>query len=281
MAPTTQNTPITAVPQVREDHAEAILHLLGAAEGPNWPEIAAHVIRDPALMHAALPCLTDVPDDSAFTMLRTGLATRVEALLRSAGAELLRISELLRIWLLLGMWPHRQGTAVTTAPAATDALIFAECARHLAIETRYPHPDEAYLAGLFHACAHEKAQRAALTATRPAGADAVTDIIPGVGVTAHPATPQLRLLSPALVDALSIGTLTDEQCLTAHPLLRIVHCTRLLVRHDWRSPRLGRRSLAHREPDRIACRRARQPARRHALPCRRAARRVPPDRTRP
>lgn len=227
MAPTTQNTPITAVPQVREDHAEAILHLLGAAEDPNWPEIAAHVIRDPALMHAALPCLTDVPDDSAFTMLRTGLATRVETLLRSAGADLLRI------WLLLGMWPHTQGTAATTARAATDALIFAECARHLAIETRYPHPDEAYLAGLFHACAHEKAQRAALTATRPAGADAVTDIIPGVGVTARPATPQLRLLSPALVDALSIGTLTDEQCLTAHPLLRIVHCTRLLVRHDW------------------------------------------------
>lgn len=213
MASTTQDVPISAAPQVREDHAEAILRLLDVHGTPDWPEITALAIRSPTLLHALLLALADDTSGDGPETLRTGLASRVEALLRSAGCDLVRA------WLLLGQWSQARETGTARERHPDAALILAECARHIAIETHYPYPDEAYLGGLFHAFTTDLAATAGSLTTFPN---------PGRPIASH-----LRLLSPALVDCLSIGAVTDEQCRTAHPLLRILHCARMLVRHDW------------------------------------------------
>lgn len=213
MASTTQDVPISAAPQVREDHAEAILRLLDAHGTPDWPEITALAMRSPTLLHALLLALADDTSDDGPETLRTQLSSRVETALRSAGCDLLRA------WLLLGQWSQAR-EAVTVRERHPDAaLILAECARHIAIETHYPYPDEAYLGGLLHTFTTDLALAAGNLAEFSS---------PGNPIPSH-----LQLLSPALVDCLSIGAVTDEQCRTAHPLLRILHCARMLVRHDW------------------------------------------------
>lgn len=213
MVSTTQDVPITAAPQIREDHAEAIMRLLEAHSPPDWSEIALLAIRSPTLLHPLLLALADDTSGEATETLRTELARRVEALLRSAGCDLLRA------WLLLGQWSPAPEMIIAVERHSVAASILAECARHLAIETHYPYPDEAYLGGLFHAFPPDLTTVAGSLAELPS---------PGRPIASH-----LRLLSPALVDCLSIGAITDEQCLTAHPLLRIMHCARLLVRPDW------------------------------------------------
>lgn len=213
MASTTLDVPSTAPPQVREDQAEAFLRLLEPDETPDWPEVAALALRNPTLLHALLLAHASDTNGRSVEVLRSGLAARIETLLESAGPELLRA------WLLLGQWSQAPEWGRAQERRSTAALVLAECARHLAIETRYPYPDEAFLAGLLHVFQSD---------AMPSGGTLAETFSPACLVLS-----QSRLLSPALVDALAVVGITDEQCLTAHPLLRIMHCARLLVSRDW------------------------------------------------
>lgn len=224
MASTTQDVPASALPQVCEDPAEVILRLLEAAT-PDWTEVATLAIREPALLHKLLLGIAEEAADDACDTLRTGLTARVEALLRLAGVDLLRAC------LLLSQWSGPRATDIAALRRTSDALTLAECTRHLAMETRYPYPDEAYLAGLFHLFEFDQVRGA------PPGHQARPD---GMALWRAGLTEQgrediagSRLLSAALVDALCLRNITDEQCRTAHPLLRILHAARLLARHDW------------------------------------------------
>ncbi|HMU16885.1 MAG TPA: sensor histidine kinase, partial [Thauera aminoaromatica] len=114
------------------DGASTILRML-AAQTPNWAEIALVAARDPALSLALL-----LADPLRAGELQDGLNAALRRRLERIGTDLLRA------WLLgLG---HVGNQPDETADAA---LLRAECALHLAIETEYPRPDEAYLAGLW------------------------------------------------------------------------------------------------------------------------------------
>lgn len=213
MASTTQDVPTTAATQIREENPAAILHLLDAEDMSSWSDIATLVLRDPSLMHAILRTLAaERSDDSE--LLRAGLSDRVEAFLRNAGGDLLRT------WLLFGQGTHSREASLGLAKQPTPSSLLAEYARHLAIAMRYPYPDEAYLAGLFH----------------PTGSSSPAQIgklLQAATASEPDSTSRSQLLSPALIDALTIGDISDEQCLSAHPLFRIIQSACLLIRHDW------------------------------------------------
>ena len=100
------------------DGASTILRLL-AAQAPNWPEIALVAARDPALSLALL-----VADPLRPGELQEGLNAVLRRRLERIG------SDLLRAWLLGLGHVSEQGDE-----AADTALLRAECALHLAIET--------------------------------------------------------------------------------------------------------------------------------------------------
>lgn len=179
------------------DGASTILRLL-AAQVPNWPEIALVAARDPALSVALL-----VADPVRPGELREGVNAALRRRLERVGPDLLRA------W-LLGL-----GHAGETGDGATDgALLRAECALHLAIETGYPRPDEAYLAGLWRGLTRSPAWK------RERCPDAAA-LVAACG------------LPPSLGDALEAGTLLDEQLATAHPLIAVVEAAEGLAAADW------------------------------------------------
>lgn len=200
-------------PRPRPENSATLLRLL-ATPAPSWPEVALVAARDPALCLALLvaaPLHPGAPGDDLGEGLNTALAKRLEAL----GADLLRT------WLC----------DLDPAPAATQPLLTAECALHLALETRYPRPDEAYLAGLW---------------LPPSGFDR-GDATTGSTLPLHQGHPleadALRLqiarlargcgLSAAVGDVLELGALLEEQLLAGHPLLRLVHAAQQLAGTDW------------------------------------------------
>lgn len=183
-----------------------MLRLL-AASSPNWPEIALVTARDPALcllLLSAAPVRPRELDDGLNTMLRHRLET--------LGADLLRA------WLL--------GMACSSAPQG-NALLLAECALHLALETHYPRPDEAYLAGLWFNLAgspNTGLQSAPTTTTQPQVDNPRQVFSRLVHHCGLPAT---------LADALELGALLDEQIEQAHPLIRLLHAARKLAADGW------------------------------------------------
>jgi len=196
----------SALQQPQPDCCATVLRLL-AASSPNWPEIALVTARDPALcmlLLSAAPLRPRELDDGLNSVLRHRLET--------LGADLLRA------WLLsMPCSPTHQG----------NALLLAECALHLALETHYPRPDEAYLAGLWfnlstdpggEAC-QEPAARISLQADNPR--QMLARLVSDCGL---PAT---------LSDALELGTLLDEQIEQAHPLVRLLHAARQLSTDGW------------------------------------------------
>lgn len=193
------------------DGCATVLRLL-AASSPNWPEVALVAARDPVLCLALLsaaPLGTSELDEGLNAVLRR----RLERL----GPDLLRA------WLL----------GATRAPAvagdASLALLRGECALHLALETRYPRPDEAYLGGLWQhlvASAHAVPARRGSRDARAHEQERQTEFTRIVRACG---------LSAALCDALELGAVQPEQLRDAHPLVRVLHAAGLLAADDWQT----------------------------------------------
>lgn len=179
------------------DGASTILRLL-AAQLPNWPEIALVAARDPALSLALLVAEPMRPGE-----LQDGLNTALRRRLERIGTDLLRA------WLLglghLGDSPDESADA---------ALLRAECALHLAIESGYARPDEAFLAGLWYGLPRSAAWKAG---RRPALRTLVTDC----GLPA------------SLADALELDAFDEDHSGAAHPLLALLAAARRLTAGDW------------------------------------------------
>lgn len=204
-------------PRPQAENSANILRLL-AAPAPNWPEVALVAARDPALCLAllsAVPLRAGAPGDDLGEGLNAALRKRLETL----GADLLRT------------WLYGLATAADSARDA-HALLTAECALHLALETRYPRPDEAYLTGLWLApagfgvgAAAPGSDLPALQHGHPLQADSLRPLV---------ARAARDCGLPAVVgDTLELGPLLEEQLLGAHPLLRLVHAARQLAGSDW------------------------------------------------
>jgi len=179
------------------DGASTILRML-AAQTPNWAEIALVAARDPALSLALL-----IADPLRPGELQDGLNTALRRRLERIGTDLLRA------W-LLGLGPvvdHPDETADT-------ALLRAECALHLAIETDYPRPDEAYLAGLWYGLPRSAGWVAGRRPTLPA-------LVADCGLPA------------SLADALELDDADPAGVGAMHPLLLLLAAARHLGSADW------------------------------------------------
>jgi len=114
--------------------AEALLRLLDSHD-TDWDEIAQHAMRDASLTLALLWMAPLAPGEPP--TLGIALSQR----LARAGRPLLRA------WLMHAGSRLHQIDSIRRCNAR--ALLIAEATMHLAIEKRYPRPDEAYLAGLW------------------------------------------------------------------------------------------------------------------------------------
>ena len=210
------------------EHREALLCLL-VSSAPSSEELVSLILRDPGLLH---PILAAAPlkRQRLGATLRQELTDRLDLL----GTDLLRCWLLQRAW--SGPFANAHGRALSS-----EALLVAECALHLALETRYPHPDEAYLAGLWH---NLGALCLAAESPGPPG---------GHGSAPAPGMPGPVLIrrddrqgelaahlaarcgaSTPLADALAFDDSLEERCLGAHPLVRLLWAAKRLAREDWR-----------------------------------------------
>lgn len=179
------------------DGASTILRML-AAQMPNWAEIALVAARDPALSLALL-----IADPLRPGELQDGLNTALRRRLERIGTDLLRA------W-LLGLGHVGDNPDET----ADTALLRAECALHLAIETDYPRPDEAYLAGLWYGLPRSAGW---ITGRRPTLPALVADC----GLPA------------SLADALELDDADPAGVGAMHPLLLLLAAARRLGSADW------------------------------------------------
>lgn len=179
------------------DHAPLVEHALRTLEASaasDWAALASLVVRMPARLLRLLPGARAASGATPDAPLRDALELRLATSLQRLGAPLLQA------WFLTEViHPSEDGKGRT-------ALFRAECARHLAIESRYPYPDEAFLAGLYAEYAPQPGWAAWLAAAP---------------------------FSPALRDALGLLDLDDERLATAHPLVRLTHVSLRLIRDDW------------------------------------------------
>ncbi|MFC5770902.1 ATP-binding protein [Thauera sinica] len=195
------------------DGCATIVRLL-AATSPNWPEVALVAARDPVLCLALLTAGPLAPGELDGEGLNAVLRRRLERL----GPDLLRA------WMLgVGRMP--------SAPGGDGgmALLRGECALHLALETRYPRPDEAYLGALWRHLAeqvrtgHPNGAAEDGTLQKADRRQEFTRIVHACG------------LSEAVCDALELGITLAEQLQDAHPLVRLLHAAQLLADDDWQA----------------------------------------------
>jgi len=175
------------LPQI--EHRGEAMRLL-VPEPPAWDELASLFMRDPVLLHAVLEA-APLP---AWLRLASTLRDEVSQRLQTLGAGLLRG------W-LLRLPAGIAGGSDGAAAAGGEALLVAECALHLAHETRYRYPDEAYLAGLWHRLGGGAVERCGLAGP--------------------------------LADAVAFEPALAESYQSAHPLLRLLHVARELARPGW------------------------------------------------
>jgi hypothetical protein len=191
------------------EHSDALLRLLVTDE-PDWDEIAALVLRDAALLLSLLEA-SPLSRQRLGSMLKTEVSRRLQRL----GADLART------WLMQAVRPSAPAGARTRA-MARQSIIVAECALHLARQTRNPHPDEAYIAGLWQMPADCGAE------------DTSAEL--------HATLAERCGLPAPVVDALAFTHALEEQLLAAHPLVRLLWSARQLARPDWQEDldRIGR-----------------------------------------
>ncbi|KAI5913045.1 ATP-binding protein [Azoarcus sp. PA01] len=171
------------------EHRERALRLL-APDAPDWDELASLILRDPALLCSIFVAAPLPPRQRLASTLRLELSQRLQVL----GASVLRA------WLLQLAWnaaPLEHAVRLRSG----QALIVAECALHLALETRYAYPDEAYLAGLWHPFGSTVVQRCGLAGP--------------------------------LADALAFDHPLEEAARSAHPLVPLLHTARRLAGEGW------------------------------------------------
>jgi hypothetical protein len=208
------------------ESSEAALRLL-ADGNPGWPELAAIAARDAAFTHALLAA-------APLTKAEHGQEL---ALLLSARLEQLG-SDLLRAWLLHVDRPAAR--ARSAERVLTHALMTAECALHLAIETTYPRPQEAYLAGLCHDLG-----RLWLLTAAPDYAELSNGTVSETALVQEErkrygqdhAALAGRLVAeggapPQVVDAVALHHMMEEQAAAAHPLARLLWSAEILASEE-------------------------------------------------
>lgn len=210
---------------VLPEHCDAVLRELARSPLP-WDDIASVVLRDPAMLYGLF---------AAAPLARQRLGDTLKSLVTAKLTEL--GADLLRAWLALRLWGGHPGTGDVRTIVA-DSQQIAEYAFHLARQSGYPYPDEAYLAGLW-------CRLAALILPAPLEGDAsIGDAFDTGGQAGGWPSGANGALSaklaascevPApLVDALALEEALDEQLRTAHPLVRLLWSARRLARDDWR-----------------------------------------------
>jgi len=222
------------------EQRDALLRLL-ASHRPDWDEIASLILREPALLYWVLEA-SPLPQSRLASTLRAELAQRLQTL----GANLLRA------WLL----PLALAIPRAEAPAR-DALLVAECALHLAYETRYPYPDEAYLAGLWHR--FDALTPASVVASgegtgRALVASGTLDDRARLRVDTPPEELASRIgarcgLAGPLVDALAFQPELQEDLAGAHPLIRLLGAAKLLARDGWEQQLVRVAEISGLEPE--------------------------------
>lgn len=206
---------------VLPEHGETILRLIGCRT-IDWCDVAGEVRRSPGLMCALL-----------LAMPLQG--RRLENDLDDVLVERLQIigSALLRTWLMQLLWTQPQPGPADYHSHAKSQLV-AECALHLALQTAYPHPDEASLVGHWHAL------DTLLASPASAPGSHVVQNAAAAHTSASPrnliASLMLRCgASLPMVDALKFHGALEEQLQDAHPLARLVWSAESLASENWES----------------------------------------------
>lgn len=202
--------------------AEAMLRLMEDEETP-WDALAAHAMRDAALSLALLWMLPLGGDETA--QLKPALTERLQL----AGRPLLRA------WLLHA--GTQQANADDIQHLNQRALLTAECALHLAQEQHYPRPDEAYLAGLWHALGSMSllASSADYAALRKEVDDPAElrrrerqrfgdDHVALAAALGHHCG-----LPPLVLDAIALSGALEEHVTSAHPLAALLRAAMALA----------------------------------------------------
>lgn len=201
---------------VLPEHGEAILRLM-RDKAFDWIEIADEVRRSPGLLYALLSA-APLGGHRLKNDLRNLLAER----LQDIGEELLRA------WLMQMNWCRPQASAAERS-INTRSLLTAECALHLALETAYPHADEAYLVG--HWLALETLLFAPASVNEPLYTTLANDPACRREVTAtlisHCGVPL------PVINALKLHDALEEQLQDAHPLGRLVWSAQALASEQW------------------------------------------------
>ncbi len=178
-------------PRLAPCGGDALLRLLDAPE-PDWHALGELALRDVTL---CLPLLAARPlEDDEAAEPSAALAARLEL----AGAAVLRA------WLFEAARPDPTH-AGSPPELARAALVCAECAHHLAVESHYPRPREAYLAGMWLVLG-----RALSAGTSRSANDCAAALAHSCG------------LPLPVLDALLIERTLEETVVAAHPLARIL-----------------------------------------------------------
>lgn len=215
MAPAVQTPVLPLRFAVLPEHCEALLRAL-ASHTPNWDKAAALVTRDPGLLYPILAACP-VADERLDAQFDRQVAERLE----SIG------SDLIRTWLLQLSW-ERRPVGGGDRNAALEAMATAQCALHLALQTGYAFPGEAYVAGLFHNLGRlwSNPERYDAPDTRGESDDADQRRL-AARFAAHCGLPL------PLADAMLLQSALEEQLVAAHPLARLLWAARTLARDDW------------------------------------------------
>lgn len=195
------STPPPAAAALLPGDLSLLLHHLDSAP-PQSQAAAEEAMRHPQLCLALLRAAPLQGDEAD---LRAALARR----LQDAGADVLRAWQLLSV-----------DSPTLSQACQRQALMTAECARHLAIESAYPRPDDAFLCGLLRELGHSG------SSTLRDGAMNAAGLARACGA-AQP-----------LIDALELEAALDEHISNAHPLTALL----------WSAVRLGASAEAAEDP---------------------------------
>ncbi len=205
------------------EQANEMLRLLGT-NPVDWVAVAESVLRSPGLLCTLFNAL---PHDGS--RLGRDLKERAVERLETVGVELLRA------WLLQESWTQPGQVEAGLHEAHARALFTAECALHLALESRYPHPDEAYLVGLWHGLDQLLVSDDAM----PSGKQASSP--PNLEEAARIRSTLLEWcgFTGPMLDVFAFGSALEEQLRLAHPLSRLLRAALDLGADDWQK-RSGR-----------------------------------------